>query len=97
VIGYKYSGGVIRVSKGSLVVMESNKIDGLYVLQGSKMTDLADVYSPDNFKLSAVLAQQSEEEECFMSHVPYSSVFMSIMYAMVCIFFSRCFTFSQCC
>jgi hypothetical protein len=53
VIGYKYSGGVIRVSKGSLVVMESNKIDGLYVLLGNKMTDLADVYSPDNFKLLA--------------------------------------------
>jgi hypothetical protein len=33
-LGYKYSGegGVIRVSKGSLVIMEGNKVDGLYFL-----------------------------------------------------------------
>jgi hypothetical protein len=30
-----------------------------------------------------VLAQQSEENECFMSHLPYSNVFRSIMYVMV--------------
>jgi hypothetical protein len=40
-LGYKYSdgGGVIRVSEGSLVVMEGNKINGLYFLQGSTVTD----------------------------------------------------------
>jgi hypothetical protein len=56
-LGYKYSGGggVIRVSEGSLIVMEGNKIDGLYFLQGSMVTDLADVSSSDNFKQSAVL------------------------------------------
>jgi hypothetical protein len=33
-LGYKYygEGGVIRVSKGSLVVMKGNKFDGLYFL-----------------------------------------------------------------
>jgi hypothetical protein len=37
-----------------------------------------------HFKLLAVLALQSEEEERFMSCVPYSSAVGSIMYAMVC-------------
>jgi hypothetical protein len=37
-----------------------------------------------HFKLSAALALQSEEEEQFMSRVPYSSAVGSIMYAMVC-------------
>jgi hypothetical protein len=37
-----------------------------------------------HFKLSAALALQSEEEEQFMSCVPYSSAVGSIMYAMVC-------------
>jgi hypothetical protein len=33
-LGYKYSGeaGVIRVSKGLLVIMKGNKVDGLYFL-----------------------------------------------------------------
>jgi hypothetical protein len=86
-LGYKYfgGGGVIRVSEGSLVVMEGNKIDGLYFLQSSTMTDSANVSSSDNFRQSAVLAQQSEEKERFMSHLPYSSAFESIMYVMVCI------------
>jgi hypothetical protein len=86
-LGYKYSGGggVIRVSEGSLVVMEGNKIDGLYFLQGSTVTDSANLSSSDNFRQSTVLAQQSEDNECFMSHLPYSSAFESIMYVMVCI------------
>jgi hypothetical protein len=37
-----------------------------------------------HFRLSTALAPQSEEEEQFMSHVPYSSAVGSIMYAMVC-------------
>jgi hypothetical protein len=37
-----------------------------------------------HFRLSAALAPQSEEEEQFMSRVPYSSAVGSIMYAMVC-------------
>jgi len=37
-----------------------------------------------HFRLSAALAPQSEEEEQFMSHVPYSSAIGSIMYNMVC-------------
>jgi hypothetical protein len=36
-----------------------------------------------HFRLSAVLASQSEEEQ-FMPRVPYSSTVGSIMYAMVC-------------
>jgi len=47
---YKYSGegGVIRVSKGSLVVMKGNKVDGLYYLQGSTVTSSAVVPSSDD-------------------------------------------------
>jgi hypothetical protein len=46
-IGYKYSGegGVIRVSKGSLVMMQGNKVDDLYFLQGSTVTGSVDVSS----------------------------------------------------
>jgi len=84
---YEYSGGggVIWVKKGSLVVMEGNKVDDLYILQGSMAIDSADVSSSDNFKLSALLAQQSKEKKCFLSHVPYSSAFGSIMRVLVCI------------
>jgi hypothetical protein len=41
-LGYKYSGegGVIGVSKGSLVVMKGNKVDDLYFFQGSTMSSL---------------------------------------------------------
>ena len=51
-LGYKYfgGGGVIQVSEGSLVVKEGNKIDGLYFLQGSIVTDSADVSFADNFR-----------------------------------------------
>jgi hypothetical protein len=49
------------------------------------VTDSANVSSLDNFRQLAVLAQQSEEKEHFMSHLPYSSAFESIMYVMVCI------------
>ena len=36
--GYKFSaeGGVLRVSKGFLVVMKGKKMDTLYILQGSR-------------------------------------------------------------
>ncbi|XP_059431524.1 uncharacterized mitochondrial protein AtMg00300-like [Corylus avellana] len=49
-LGYKYSGegGVIRVSKDSLVIMKGNKTDGLYYLQGSTLTSLAAVSSLDD-------------------------------------------------
>ena len=38
--GYKFSaeGGVLRVSKGSLVVMKEKKVNTLYILQGSTVT-----------------------------------------------------------
>ena len=47
---YKYSGegGVIRVSKGSLVIMNGNKVDDLYFLQGSTVTGSAVVSSSDD-------------------------------------------------
>ena len=32
---YKAEGGVLRISKGALVVMKGKKINGLYTLQGS--------------------------------------------------------------
>jgi hypothetical protein len=47
--------------------------------------DSTDVSSLGKFRLLAVLTQQSENEECFMSHVPYSNAFGSIMCVMVCI------------
>ena len=47
------------------------------------VTNSADVSSLDNFRQLAMLAQQSEEKECFMSHLPYSSAFGSIIYVMV--------------
>jgi hypothetical protein len=54
-LGYKYSGegGVIRVSKGSLVVMKGNKVDGLYFLQGSIVTSSVIVSSSDDPDLDA--------------------------------------------
>ena len=38
--GYKFSaeGGVLRVSKGSLIVMNGKKVNTLYILQGSTVT-----------------------------------------------------------
>jgi hypothetical protein len=46
-LGNEYSdeSGVIRVKKGSLVVLQGNKFDGLYFLQGSMVIDLANVCS----------------------------------------------------
>jgi len=40
--GYKFpaEGGVLRVSKGSLVVMKGKKVDTLYILQGSTVMPL---------------------------------------------------------
>ena len=50
-LGYEYSceGEVIRVKKGSLVVMQGNKFDGLYFLSGSTVTNSIDVPSLHNF------------------------------------------------
>jgi hypothetical protein len=44
---YKYfgEGGVIWVCKGSLVIMQGNKVDGLYFLQESTVTGSVDVSS----------------------------------------------------
>ena len=52
-LGYKYSGkgGVIWVSKGSLVIMKGNKVDGLYFLQGSTVIGSAVVSSSDDIDL----------------------------------------------
>jgi hypothetical protein len=55
---YKYfgEGEVIRVSKGSLVVMEGNKVNGLYFLQGSTVKRLVTVNSFDYFRHLVMLA-----------------------------------------
>lgn len=37
-----------------------------------------------HFKLLASMSPKCKEEEVYMSHVPYSNVVGSIMYAMVC-------------
>jgi hypothetical protein len=73
----------IRLSKGSLVVMDGNKVDGSCFLQRSTVTDLADVSHSTNIRLLPMLVKQIEEEEHFMLHVPYSNVFGSIMCVMV--------------
>ena len=85
-LGFEYSGegGVIRGKEGSLVVIKGNMVDDIYFLKGRMVTDSANVSSSNNFRLLAVLAQQSEEQERFMSHIPYSSVFGSITCVMVC-------------
>jgi len=46
-LGYKYSGEgrVIRVWKGPLVMMQGNKVNGLYFLHGSTVTSSVDVSS----------------------------------------------------
>lgn len=38
----------------------------------------------NHFKLSNKLSSQIEDEEEYMSYVPYSSVMGSIMYIMIC-------------
>lgn len=49
-LGFRYTseGGAIMVSKDSIIVMKGDKIDGLYFLQGSTMTDAAIVYVLDD-------------------------------------------------
>jgi hypothetical protein len=64
-------------------VMDGNKVDGPCFLQRSTVTYLADVSHSTNIRLLLMLVKQIEEEERFMSHVPYSNVFGSIMCVMV--------------
>ncbi|XXG58369.1 hypothetical protein AAC387_Pa04g0693 [Persea americana] len=45
---YKAGGGVMRISKGALVVMKGLKQNGLYFLQGSTITGAAGVSSSDS-------------------------------------------------
>ena len=45
---YKAGGGVMRISKGALVVMKGLKQNGLYFLQGSTITGAAAVSSSDS-------------------------------------------------
>ena len=56
------------------------------VLERFGMLDAKPVKTPlaAHFQLSADLSPQSDEEEMYMSHVPYASAVGSIMYAMVC-------------
>jgi hypothetical protein len=55
IIFFKNPFRVIWVSEGSLVVIEGNKINALYFLQDSTVTDSTDVSSSDNFRQSAML------------------------------------------
>jgi hypothetical protein len=63
-LGYKYSGegGVIRVSKGPLVMVQGNKVDGLYFLQGSTVTSSVDI-SSDTTRLWHMWLGLSKEVE----------------------------------
>jgi hypothetical protein len=63
-LGYKYpdEGRVIRVSKGSLVMMQCNKVDGLYFLQSSTVTSSVDV-SSDTTRLWHMWLGHSKEVE----------------------------------
>lgn len=51
---------------------------------GMKDAKLVSTPLAARFKLSAAQSPQTEEEERYMTQVPYSSVVSSIMYAMVC-------------
>ena len=50
---YSVEGGVLKVSKGAIVLLKAIRCDSLYVLQGSTVTGSAAVASPnkDNTKL----------------------------------------------
>jgi hypothetical protein len=73
-----------------------NRVDGklflnqksyvLKVLERFAMQNSKPVSTPlaAHFRLSAELSPQSEDEEKYMSQVPYSSAVGSLMYAMVC-------------
>jgi hypothetical protein len=63
-LGYKYSGegGFIRVSKGPLVMMQGNKVDGHYFLWGSTVVGLVDV-SLDTTQLWHMWLGHSKEVE----------------------------------
>ena len=56
------------------------------VLEGFDMLDAKPVKTPlaAHFQLSADLSPQTDEEEKYISHVPYATAVGSIMYAMVC-------------
>ena len=45
---YKAGCGVIRISKGALIMMKGQKQNGLYLLQGSTVTGAAAVSSSDS-------------------------------------------------
>ena len=83
---YKYfgEGGVIRFSEGLLFVIEGNKVNDFYFLQGSTVTSLVNVHFFDYFRLLAMLALRSEKEEHFMSCISYSSAVGIVMYVVVC-------------
>jgi hypothetical protein len=74
---YKYfgKGGVIQVSKGSLVIMNGNNVDGLYFLQGSTVTGSAAVSTSDDPDLNTThlwhmrLGHMSERGMTFVSIV----------------------------
>ena len=45
---YKARGGVLRISKGALIMMKRKKINGLYTLQGSTVTGAIEVSTSES-------------------------------------------------
>ena len=73
-----------NIQEGELFLSQKKYIEK--VLERFGMLDAKPVKSPlaAHFRLSADLSPQTDEEEKYISHVPYASTVGSIMYAMVC-------------
>ncbi|PON46548.1 hypothetical protein PanWU01x14_250800 [Parasponia andersonii] len=90
--GYKYTGegGVLKVSRGALVVMKGQKRAAeLYVLLGSTVTGEVAISTPllsddEVTRLWHMRLGHMNDEIDYMSRVPYSSAVGSLMYTMVC-------------
>ena len=69
---------------GKLYLSQKKYIKKVLECFGMHKSKLVSIPLCAHFRLLAMSAPQNEEEEQFMSRVPYSSVVGSIMYAMVC-------------
>ena len=69
---------------GKLYLTEKSYIEKVLEHFGMKESKPVSTSLATHFKLSLDLSPQSEEEERYMSQVPYASAVGSLMYAMVC-------------
>ncbi|XP_071932870.1 uncharacterized protein [Coffea arabica] len=69
---------------GKLFLTQKNYLEKVLERFGMKDAKLVSTPLASHFRLSAAQSPQSDEEEEYMTRVPYSSAVGSIMYAMVC-------------